>query len=102
MALTHLLNGQSKSRLFLHVTYQVPAHLPAPGVPLLPWEHTSEGVLISKSQTVGGLGRTGLAYRFVEELNLEVTTTVLHTGNGHDHGNNNGLSLRDHYEQPLC
>lgn len=79
MALTHLLNGQSKSCLFLHVTYQAPAHLPAPGVPLLPWEHTtSEGVLISKSQTVDGLGRTGLVYRFVEELNLEVTTTVIY------------------------
>ena len=62
MALTHLLNGQSKSRLFLHVTYQVPAHLPAPGIPLLPWEHTTSEVLIFKSQRVGGLGRTGLSF----------------------------------------
>ena len=55
----------------------------------------SEGILISKSQRVGGLRSIGLVYPFVEELNLEVTATVLYSDNGHDPGNNSGLSLRD-------
>lgn len=49
-----------------------------------------------------GPGRTGLVYRSVEELNLEVTTTELYTGKGHDRGDNSGLSLRDRYDQPCA